>query len=60
MCQTNEFIRHAAHGRNYRHDFVTLFLDLDESAGYIADAVDRAHGGATVFLYDKCHNWSGL
>ncbi len=55
----DQVVSHAGHGGNDGDDLVSLLAGAFHPRGDIADPVERADGGAAVFLNDECHGWSG-
>src|SRR5690606_35295599 len=43
------------HGRGDHHDLVTGGMPFGHASSNILDALDRAHGGAAVFMNDQGH-----
>ena len=55
----DQAVGHAGHGGNHGDDLVALVAGAFDPRGDVADAVERADGGAAVFLNDEGHGWSG-
>ncbi len=50
--QVDQAIGLAAHGGQNHHQIITRFAEFFDFVGHLLDALDRAHGGASKFLYD--------